>query len=68
MPARPNSRRSTASGRVTPKGTRAGRPASAKPSPREATGPTRFGAPAGQGIRPSSFRPPAPRSGTRGNR
>ena len=71
MTARSNrSRRSTPSGRVTPKGTRTDRSSSAKPSPSDAaaSGHARFGSPADQGVRPSTFRPPAPRSGTRGNR
>ena len=69
MTARSNrSRRSTSSGRTTPKGTRSdqtsGKQAPAVPTHER----SRFGTPADRGVRPSSFRPPAPRSGTRGNR
>ena len=73
MPARSNrsSRPGGApGGRVTPKGTRTdqGHAGSSGPSSATPTGRSRFGAGPDRGIRPSGFRPPAPRAGTRGNR
>ena len=67
-PSRPS--RPGPSGRVTPKGTRPDdaqmTPAGSPAGPAPVRG--RFRAGPDRGIRPTGFRPPAPRAGTRGNR
>jgi hypothetical protein len=69
MPARSN-RAGRTNGRVTPKGTRptAATDASASRSGGTAHHRPSFGSVPDRGVRPSGFRPPPPRSGTRGNR